>query len=97
MFAALAKAVKDAGGSVVIVHGACKDMTPAEDLAQAKAKLSAAGFDGLYDDLVVADRPRASSKAMYCRQAGVDLFIDNRKKNAKRVSEAGIPAARFLS
>lgn len=94
--ATLAKAVKDGGGSVYIIHGAADGLSAKQNKALAAAKLTVAGFDGLYDDIDTVPKPYAKNKAAAARKRRLDLFVDNRKKNAKKVAKAGIPAAHFL-
>lgn len=93
-FSALARSVKESGGTVHIIHGA--DKPGPTDQAVAKARLAQCGMDGLYDSLDIASKPIAKSKAAIAGRLGLDMFIDNRKKNAKRVGQAGIASAHFF-
>lgn len=96
MFADLAQSVKDNGGTVTIIHGVkATEVTP-DDEQEAKTLLAANGFsDDAYDTLAVVPNPISTNKAMYAKQHGVDLFIDNRKKNVKRAASIGVPSAHF--
>lgn len=97
LFKSLAQMVKDGGGEVHVVHGASKDGSPEDDTTEVRNQLSTLGFDGLYDTIYVAPRPRSQSKAAYAKDQGLDLLVDNRLKNAMKTAEAGTPAAHFLT
>ncbi len=101
-FRALAKAVKDSGGRVIILHGGATHEATDQDMVDAQTKLAIAGFgmpedpDKLYDAIEVAPRPHAPNKAAIAKKRKLDFFIDNRRKNAKAVRKAGITSNHFL-
>lgn len=95
MFSSMARAVKAGGGTVTILHGVKAPTVGQSDRDQAQNTLTGSGFTGPVDRLVCVPKPIALNKAMWAKQNGVDLLIDDEKKNVAKTAKVGVPAARF--
>lgn len=96
MFADMARAVRANGGKVTVLHGVKANKVRPADLQAAKAALLTCGFTSdLYDALQCVPQPVARNKAAWSAENGVDLLIDNRKKNIGRAARKGVRAAHF--
>lgn len=94
MFKALAQSVKRSAGHVHVITGVPKksSISPQQHAATVQASLDAINFP--YDAIYVAPKPVPATKAAYCKAQGIDFFVDNTKKNVKKVAKV-TSAARY--
>lgn len=83
----LASALMAAAHRVTIITGIADDIVTQEDFDEKSQYLCALGMAESYNDMVVISNNvkggLAKAKAMWCKNHGVDILIDNNKENAK--------------
>jgi|SRR5208282_1543989 len=84
----LMSAVKAAGHQVVVLTGCGQEKPEASDIKAKGEYLQSLGCAHCYDQLVVLGEPAAENKALWLKNSGADLLVDNALANAK--AAAGI-------
>lgn len=83
-----------AGHVVVVLTGIADDIATQSDFDHKANYLRSLGCGAVWDKMVVLPHARGEidlMKAQWCKDNGVDIFIDNDKANARAAIDAGIP------
>jgi hypothetical protein len=92
---AIMSAVRAAGDTVIVISGSHKGFVDQGEVDGKAQMLASLGLDRCYDELVVIPGPEtdvADRKAAYLQSIQASVLIDNRKKNCRAATKAGMLA-----